>query len=178
MLSIESIESVIPNPWSIVDCIWGQWEPWSRCPECHGDLSGYYESDLPTYEQSRIRKVKTQARYRGKRCKRRIEVIQVTILVSFTHATSHRQQIESHVGNCTTKTIPSCPQAMATEGFVGQWAEWGGCVTHSCQKAGKRTRNRDCIGNDSCKHELTETEECVKLCPPGSFSFSHLFCQS
>ncbi len=46
-----------------VDCIWSEWQAWSPCPDCYGDRSGFYRKDLKSYKQTRMRRVKTRAKY-------------------------------------------------------------------------------------------------------------------
>ena len=128
-----------------VDCVWGEWTPWSSCPDCYGDLSGFYKEDLETYEQIRTRRVKIRPRYRGKKCgKRNVEM---------GHQT----------GECA-KSVPACPVAAGGASYLGQWQPWSKCMSE-CGKRGKRKRMRQCIGT-SCEGDTVEEEDCPGFCPP------------
>ena len=92
-------------------------------------------SDLKEFKEMRTRKVKTPAKYRGKRCGAGNGL--------FDH--------ESRQGECTSRT-PACPE----EGYcyLSNWGEWSLCKTKDNAKCLKKmgTRNREeheifcCVG--------------------------------
>ena len=129
----------------LVDCEWANWSGWSGCPECHGELTDIYEEgtenvqvsreaivvviaclslDLKEFKEMRTRKVKTPAKYRGKRCGAGNGL--------FDH--------ESRQGECTSRT-PACPE----EGFcyLSNWGEWSMCKTGDDGKCHKKMGTRD-----------------------------------
>ena len=92
-------------------------------------------SDLKEFKEMRTRKVKTPAKYRGKRC----------------GAGNNLLDHESRKGECTSRT-PACPE----EGYcyLSNWGEWSLCKTKDNAKCLKKmgTRNREeleifcCVG--------------------------------
>ena len=131
-----------------VDCVWGEWTPWSLCPDCFGEESGIMEEDLKEFEQTRTRKVKVRPKFRGKKCGK-----------SFFEMGTQKK--------CTKGTVPPCPEA-AGAAFVSQWLHWGTCRA-PCGKDGTRERSRQCHGEE-CKDELEEKAKCKGYCPPMGWS--------
>ena len=82
--------------------------------------------DLKEFKEMRTRKVKTPAKYRGKRCGAGNGL--------FDH--------ESRQGECTSRT-PACPE----EGYcyLSNWGEWSLCKAEDNAKCDKKmgTRNRE-----------------------------------
>ena len=146
-------KGVKPIYYCPVDCQWGDWKAWSECPECQGEVSGYDETALKEFEQMRTRRVKRRAKYRGKKCRKSVD-------------------IQTQKGKCLGK-IPTCPESAAVP-FVGSWTEWSPCFAPKCGKAekGKRKRTRQCHSEEGkpCKGPLTQEEECPRLCPPIGWS--------
>lgn len=143
---VQNIYCVLIIIFKLVDCVYGEWSAWSECPECTGDMSGYTTDDLKDFEQMRQRRVKIKAKYRGKKCKRNIDV-------------------QYQQGKCTD--IQSCPEE-AGAAFVAQWNEWSKCFA-PCGKQGRKVRKRKCIG-EGCKDELEQFEDCPGFCPPQGWS--------
>lgn len=137
-----------------VDCIWADWNPWSPCPDCMGELSGIWKEDLPDYSQTRHRRVRKPHRYRGKPCKVKGRLTRV-----------HN---EERVGECTRENVPPCPH-MESQPYFSQWEMWGTCVGR-CGKRGVMIRRRDCLNGDDCSGEPEESRPCPNHCPPVGWS--------
>ena len=151
---MELSEPFINSNIILVDCVWANWQAWSPCPDCHGSDSGIYDEDLPEYEQVRQRVVKIRAKHKGKKCRTPVE-------------------LQSRVGNCTTKTVPQCPE-VAGGSFEGQWSEWTKCLI-KCGQEGVKKRVRQCYGGGKCKGSLEETVRCKEFCPPCLYIFNSRF---